>query len=420
LQCKIVVSYKVVKPVGKVEKWWGFFVIRRSGLVSAAAFAIIMSAGNARADDPPSLRELLSTVPQAALDAEGFPLAAAVDLATARRLLPEGSSAMTRGLMLRLSGGSSIRPFREWRLYYRTEQWEKEVAVASSEIDAFVGYGGSPGGTAIWFFRNEAGARTVFDDLSRRGFTAIEDGMIANGEPGKLDIKRRRPGDPWRGELGKTSVVARDGRMLFQAAEPKDVATVRTAATSNVTTHPAVDAVLRGAEALSKDGVRIVQAFLSSPTIGFDASMPMTVQESKTVDELRKKVEEKAARDRSTGLPPYAMVLIADIDMPGTGHGVAVVFAYRGCAQAEEGGKRFIHRWNTIPTHRGKTLAELAPVEAAARTVPGTHELCASVVTLTSRTPMTGDNLANRPWDVIFGAIMSRDFVAATMATGGK
>jgi len=381
------------------------------------------STGVAHADEPSTLRHLLSIVPQAVLDTEakGFPLAAVVDLATARRLLPDANTAMSKGLMRRLSAGGTIRPVNTWRMFYALDIWKEQVAVAPSEIDAFVGYYGPPQEVAVWFLRNEAGAKTVFDDLPKRGFAAIEGGMMANGEPGAIDIKGRRPGDPWRGELGKTSVVARDGRLLFQAAFPKVVAAARTAAASNVTAHPAVDTVLHGIEALSKDGVRIVQAFLSSPVIGFDDSMPTIVLESKTFDEMRKKIEEQTARDQATGLPPYAMALIADIDMPGKGHGVAVVFAHLGCAQADVGGKQFIKRWNTIPTTMtGKTLAELAPTDAAARTVPGSDGLCANVVTLTSHAPTTGDDLTNKPWDVIFSAIMQRDFVAATMAPGGK
>lgn len=389
----------------------------------AIALAVMISAGGAHADDPPSLRDMLSTVPLAALDTKGFPLAAAVDLAAARRLLPDGNAAMSKGLAKRLSAGAMIRPLQAWQMGVtaRPGTWEEQVAVAPTEIDAFVGYGSPPQDVAVWFLRSDAGAKAVFDDLPRRGFSAIDGGMMANGQPGAIDIKGRRLGDPWRDQIGKTSVVANNGRNLFQAAFPTVVAAARTAAASNVTRPPVVDAVLRGAEALSRDGVRIVQALLSSPAIGIDDSMPTLILEPKTIDEMRKTLEEQAARNQATGLPPYAMALITDIVVPGKGHGVAVVFAHFGCAQAEEGGKRFITRWTSIPTSvTGKPLAELAPTEAAARTVPGSDGLCASVVTLTSRSPVTDDGLANRPWDVILNAIMQRDFVAAIMALGGK
>lgn len=395
--------------------------MKQSRSIYALALAVMTAAGSAHADDPVPLRQLLSVVPETILETEAkqFPLAATVDLATARRLLPDGKGTMSKELMRRLSAGGMIRPLSSWWRYHDMGVWEGQVAVAPTEIDAFVGYNSPPQEVAVWFLRNDASAKTVFDDLPNRGFTAIEGGMVANGNPGAIDIKGRRPGDPWRGELGKTSVVAREGRNLFQAAFPPVVAAARNASTSNITTQPVVDAVLRGAEALSKDGTRIVQAFLSSPIIGFDGSMP--ILEPKTVDEMRKKLEEKMARDRATGLPPYAMALIADIDMPGKGHGVAVVFAHLGCDQAERGGKQFIKRWNEIPTFmNGQTLAQLAPTDAAARTVPGSNGLCANVVTLTSRTPVAGADLANRPWDVIYNAIMQRDFVAAVMAPGGR
>ena len=97
---------------------------------------------------------------------------------------------------------------------------EQTVMTTDSATLAFVaGIGQPPGAVSVWGFADAEAATTAFSGLSGRGFTELPSKMIANGEPGIVDLATRDPADPWRGPMGQASVVGLSGPALLQAGD---------------------------------------------------------------------------------------------------------------------------------------------------------------------------------------------------------
>lgn len=402
-------------------------IARLALLPAAMALATV---AQARADEPSAMQRAFSTIPAAALTGDNidkyFP-AKVVDIAAARTLEPDRST-ITRPVIGRiLNVGAMIRPLRQ--LTYSggmASRWEEFARVPFADIDAFAGFGNVPDDVSIWSLREETRARTLFDALQKRGFTPFDsdsaaggDQVLTSGEPGALNFANRKPGDPWIGDLGMAFAVTRLGKTLIQAKSPASITTARNAPAASLTSLVPVSTVIKGIDAVTGKETHVIQAVLATPLIGVKDTVADVVLPDISQEERVRRMREQLERDQETGLPPYAMALIADIEAPGKSRGVAIALAYGDCAQATEGAARFVKRWQSVPLMAGNarsTMADTAPADAKTLTMPGTDGTCAAVITLTSPVPSNGDDLLNRPFRLILDTIMKRNFVAATIA----
>jgi len=359
----------------------------RLGLAFLTAAALAASAMPAAAADPSALRQAFSAMPRTAIKPAGDGiLASVVDLAAARTLVPDGAADLPPGLWQRLGvAGAAIFPFRE-------------LALPADPQDRELGL--SPADAAIWILADEADARTIFAALPARGFSDAGRGVLANGTPNGLDLAKAQPGNPWRGQLGKTSAVARAGRLLIQAGAP-DLAAAGSAvaAGDSLADDPAVSTVLKGIEEAA-GGAVVLQAILVPASIG-------------RVDSDR----QASPEDTAAPLPPYTLALIADLEHPGRERGAALAFAYPDCARAAEAASRFVDRWTSVRSRlTARTMNDMAPSTATTRTVQGPDGSCAAVVVLTGPAPAEAGDVGNPQIRLIGDAILQRDFVAATTA----
>ena len=372
----------------------------RLGLAFLTAAALAASAMPAAAADPSALRQAFSAMPRAAARSAGDGiLASMIDLAAARTLVPDGAADLPPGLWQRLGvAGQAIFPFRELAL--PADPRDRELGLSPARIAAFAGYGTPPADAAIWILADEADARTIFAALPARGFSDAGRGVLANGTPNGLDLAKAQPGNPWRGQLGKTSAVARAGRLLIQAGAP-DLAAAGSAvaAGDSLADDPAVSTVLKGIEEAA-DGAVVLQAILVPASIG-------------RVDSGR----QASPEDTAPPLPPYTLALIADLEHPGRERGAALAFAYPDCARAAEAASRFVDRWTSVRSRlTARTMNDMAPSTATTRTVQGPDGSCAAVVVLTGPAPAEAGDVGNPQIRLIGDAILQRDFVAATAA----
>lgn len=374
----------------------------RLGLVLAAAALLAAFAAPAPAADAPTLRQAFSAIPRTAIrSAEDGILASVVDFAAAHSMVPDGAADLPPGLLQRLGlAGETISPFRELVLPTDAQERDKELGLSPSRIAAFAGYGTPPADTAIWILADEADARTVFATLPGQGFSDAGRGILINGAPYGLNLDKAQPGNPWRGRLGKTSAVARTGRLLIQAGAP-DLAAAGSAvaAGGSLADDPAVSTALKGIEEAAAGAV-VLQAVLVPASIG-------------RVEAGR----QAAPADAAAPLPPYTLALIADFERPGRERGAALAFAYPDCALAAEAASRFVARWTSVRSPlTSRTMNDAAASTAATRTVQGPAGSCAAVVLLTAAVPADAGGYDNPQIKVIDTAILQRDFVAAATA----
>src|SRR5262249_31206028 len=148
--------------------------------------------------------------------------------------------------------GGELRPLEGLTRGIDVSRWERHAGMALSDIVAFVGYGAPPDIVTIWFLPSESRAQAAFEALKSRGFHSVgagSDPVLANGEPGHIDLEQRQWDNPWRGPLGMTSAVTWAGPLLLQANAPDKLTAWRDARPSpsgNVTSHPGVDVALKG------------------------------------------------------------------------------------------------------------------------------------------------------------------------------
>lgn len=383
-------------------------MMRLPTILSALAAAAGLLVGAEASAESMDLRSALATVPASAASGDTI-VAQMLDLSAARRLV--AADVKDRPIPRRFS--ISGRPL-EALASSGGADWEQLVGLPLSRIAGFVSYGAAPDAATVWVMEDEAAAEAVFDGLAARGFSKTPDGVMINGEPETVDFEKAQPDNPWLGANGTPSAVSRDGRLLAQANRPDMVtAPALATATLNLTSVPPVDTLLAGiGQALGQD-TAVIQAIVTTDAIGVGSG---SLDISKPLQDAIGEKQQQISADRASGLPPYSLALIADIEDPGSKRrGMAVAFAYADCATAEIGASRFAARWKTIPTGRTDfTFAEMVPSDLETRTVQAAGG-CAAVIVAMFAAPADG-NLENILFRWGVNSILNRAFTPATIA----
>lgn len=160
----------------------------------------------------------------------------------------------------------------------------RAAGIAPSDLSCFAGYGQSPNALAIWGMAGSGRAERFLSDLAERGFAPLDglEGVLADGPPGRFDLTRRTPWNPWNGDLEASSVVATRGGVLVQAATTEPVA-LALASRHGLPDNPAFDAALAGIEHVARDGA-VVQAGVFSTLPALPALPPSRAAEMMLTD----------------------------------------------------------------------------------------------------------------------------------------
>lgn len=332
----------------------------------SAIIAALLIAASAQADEAMSVRRGLETVPLAGWNGVP-PLITVVDLSAARAAIGKDDPWWPASRF----ANDQIRPLRAWRVGDPAQR-DRLTGGPVASIAGFVGYGAPPNDVSIWVMKDDARATSLFDTLPGRGFAPRGDGLLANGEPNHVDIQRRAPDDPWLGDLGLTSVVARQGRILLQGRNDAAVTVARQAADANIIQAPVVDAVLRGLEAATADGALVVQADLVSQPIDDHGNL------------LSPSIEQ--ALDDVPGLPPYWAVLDARVERAAGTQGRVTAYGFTDCAAAAEAARRLARSWDVFRTRPG-SVKQVEGVDVSTQTVAGARGACSAVLAVTAPSP---------------------------------
>jgi hypothetical protein len=337
-----------------------------------------------------SLRSALSVLPAEIFSPTTPDLTRYLDLS---RLAELHGGQLDRGAFLRGHSGAGLRPV-EALVMAGPEEWSTTSGIDIASLRFVAGYGQPPHEVAIWGFTDEEAATEAFAGLAGRGFASVGllPGVVANGEPGRMDMAARDPADPWRGNLGQTSVVTQRGAAFLHAVDSAAFAPIL-GASSPVGDTAAGKVLLAGLEA--QEGV-VVQAMLFGPALGLHSGVDSSVLMTKTPDEARAALEEAMAAP-APGVPLYSGAVLADLQGAG-GPVMVLALAYGDCATAEAAAAQAALLW---PQSAGGTLTG----EAAPSHVDAGEAGCAAVISV----PAEGET--NDPYGRAIGAILQLDLL---------
>ncbi|WP_149766767.1 hypothetical protein [Paracoccus thiocyanatus] len=304
----------------------------------AAVLALALAAGSAHADGA-NLRAALSVLPDTVFSAASPDVARYLDLSAlaARHGGVLGPEALTRATL-----GGGIRPIEAMALA-TPQDFAAKAGIDSAALSFVAGLGRLPAAVSIWGFADDDAAAAAYSGLSAQGFSRLGllPGMLANGEPNVTDIGARDPANPWRGQLGQASVVARSGPTLLQAGDRAALAPVKGASAPALET-PAGQTLLAALEA--QQGAVLQAAFLG-PYHGLGGIDP-AILVGKTPDEAREALERAAAKANG-GLPPWQGAALADLEAT-DGPALILALAYADCPTAQAAAARAAALWQTM------------------------------------------------------------------------
>lgn len=354
-----------------------------AGLVLALLGAA--SAGSAQ-DRHDTLRAALAVLPSAVFAPAEFDMARYLDLSLLAGL---HGGKLDREAFLRGRTGAGLRPF-DALVLAGPERWSEISGVDITRMRFVAGFGQPPQEVAIWGMADATAAGAAFEGLKQRGFApaGLLPGVIANGEPGRIDMAARDPENPWSGMLGKTSVVALRGAALLQAADAAAFAPVL-GGTAMAESGPG--AVLLAA--LEAQEGAVLQAHFSGPYPGFGGGIDLSALMGRTPEEAQAILEEQMDQP-AAGVPFYSGMVIADV-MEDEGPVLLIALAYGDCAVAGPAAERAAGLWPQ--SLGGKAEGEAEPLH-----VDAGEAGCAAVL----RIPGGEGNVQ---YDRAIGALMQRD-----------
>ena len=341
----------------------------------APALALALVVGTPALAEDSNLRAAMEILPDTVFSSLTPDVARYLDLAA---LAEVHGGALGREALSRALLGGDIRPAEALALA-TPEGFAQKAGIDSAALIFVASIGQPPGAVSIWGFADKDAASATFSGLAERGFAELPSKMIANGEPGVIDITGRDPADPWRGPLGQASVVALSGRALLQAGDGTVLEPLLTNRRSAVDT-AAGKIILDAFEA--QEGTVLQAAFLS-PWHGLSSIDP-AILAGKTPDEARSALEQAAAA-AAGGLPLWQGAALADVE---TAEGPALIlaFAYADCPEAQTAAEGAAELWRGMDG----TAEDVAEPGVAAAAPSG----CAAILRVThpGRTPRPFSN----------------------------
>lgn len=320
----------------------------------APALALALVAGAPALAEDANLRAALSVLPDTMFSGLTPDVARYLDLsalADAHGGAP-GREALARALL-----GGGIRPAEALALG-TPESFAEKSGIDGAALAFVAGIGQPPGAVSIWGFAGENAAMTAFSGLPEHGFAELPSGIIANGEPGVMNLAGRDPADPWRGPMGQASVVALSGPALLQAGEPTVLEPLLADRPSALDT-AAGKTILDALEA--QEGAVLQAAFLG-PWHGLGGGIDPALLAGKTPDEARAALEQAAAAVAG-GLPLWQGAALADLETP-EGSALILAFAYADCPEAQAAADSAAELWRGMDG-TAEDVAEASVAEAA-------------------------------------------------------
>lgn len=337
-----------------------------------------------------SLRAALSVLPAEIFSPARTGLARYLDLSVLAGL---HGGQLDRAAFLRGHSGAGLRPV-DALVMAGPEEWSASSGIGIAGLRFFAGHGQPPHEVAIWGFADEETAAEAFAGLAGRGFAPVGllPGVVANGEPGRMDMSARDPADPWRGTLGQTSVVALRGPVFLHAVDSAAFAPILGAA-SPASGSAAGVVLLAGLEA--QEGA-VVQAMLFGPALGLHSGIDLAMLMTGTPEEARAALEEAMAAP-VPGVPLYSGAVLADLQGAG-GPVMVLALAYGDCATAEAAAAQAALLWPQSAW--GAVTGEAVPSH-----VDAGEAGCAALISV------AGEGETNDPYGRAIGAIMQQDLL---------
>jgi hypothetical protein len=328
----------------------------KQSLLCGLALAIVLT-GSANADiGAKRFGAALAAIPVDAVQWNKVEIARYLDTAA----VPE--SEITAGKIspdtaLRIRPSSLMRPVDALTRTGTFRDWNANTGQNWQKFDFFAGYGTRPYDVTVWG-GNEADMAPLLASFDERGFETEQTGRLRlyrNGEAGSTDITKRNPASPWRGMLGRASILTLvPGLGFAQSFHQEPLEPIADLATSG----SLADAVFvqRLVEALDSDGQRVMQAHLYSKLIGIKPGDPALALLKGDSAELPKLEDIKALQPEAAhALPVYDLAALV-----GLGEGirqVGLALVYESCDDAATAAKTIKSRLQDDDIAQGKAVS---------------------------------------------------------------
>jgi len=280
------------------------------------------------------LRAALSVLPDTVFSGLSPDIARYLDLSA---LAEAHDGTLERGAMSRAQLGSDIRP-AEALILGTPEGFSEKAGIDSAALAFLAGVGQPPDAVSLWGFAEQDAASAAFSGLTERGFVEMPSKMMANGEPGIIDIASLDPADPWRGPMGQASVVALSGPALLQAEDATVLEPFLPDRSSALDT-AAGKTILDVLEA--QEGT-VLQAAFVGPWHGLSSIDP-AIFTGKPRDEAEAALEQAVAT-ASGGLPLWQGAALADVETAGKPV-LLIALAYATCPEAQAAAEGAAELW---------------------------------------------------------------------------
>lgn len=361
-------------------------------LVPALALALVV--GTPVVAEDSNLRAVLSVLPDTVFSDLTPDVARYLDLSA---LAEAHGGALGREALSRALLGGGIRPAEALALG-SPDSFAEKSGIDSAALAFVAGIGQPPGAVSVWGLADADAATTAFSGLSGRGFTELPSKMIANGEPGIVDLATRDPADPWRGPMGQASVVGLSGRALLQAGDGAALESLLAGGPSALDT-------LAGRillDALEAEEGAVLQAAFLGAWHGLGGGIDPATLAGKNPDEARAALEQAAA-GASSGLPLWQGAALADLETP-EGPALALAFAYADCTDAQAAAEGAADLWREMEG-TAEHLAEASVVKSQ-------PSGCAAILRI------AGHGGTPRPFNQATHALMAGNLPALRIGTG--
>ncbi|MCK9549233.1 hypothetical protein [Aquamicrobium sp.] len=275
--------------------------------------------------------------------------------------------------------------------------FEEKSGIRLADVGYLASVRTASGDVSLWGLQSEAAAGNLMRALRDNGFKDIGQDMIANGEPGQMDLTASDPANPWRGMTGQSYVVGAQGQIIFQApALDTALAVNEVKPEASAGQSPMLRIALDGINAQAVPA-KLIQALVIGPDLSQSSDVLRAFTDEKIdQDALRAQLETAMAKEMP-GLPVFFTGIIADLQKPG-GPALMISLAYPDCAIAQRATDHMLKSWTEQTTGVVSTVTSGAIVQ--------TGDGCAAV--LTADAEETGST-RNPPFTFALSAMMRRD-----------